>query len=289
MVKKFFSMSARFWMRSAEHQLLGLFPTIYKYKPYQKGSTTYVVTKPSPGELLTCSEGLAIPPEEFWLGYSKTPEFYIDSGKQDVETMQNIAKASGFSFNPGQKILDFGCGAGRMIRQFKNLADSCEIWGLDVDSDMVYWCKKYLEPPFHFAVTTSIPHLPFPDRYFNFIYAGSLFTHIDDLTDTWLLELRRVLAPEGRLYITIHDNHTMKLIDSGTRDTFFLTQKLKNSALYQQNKDNLTMLTIGRDPNSLVFYDRDFFCQKMSVMYDVLSVTEEAYSYQTAVLAKPRF
>jgi ubiquinone/menaquinone biosynthesis C-methylase UbiE len=48
-------------------------------------------------------------------------------------------------------------------------------------------------------VNTILPHLPFEDRSFDVVYAGSVFTHIDDLAQTWFLELRRVLHAGGML------------------------------------------------------------------------------------------
>jgi len=43
------------------------------------------------------------------------------------------------------------------------------------------WCQQRMSPLFKFATTTSFPHLPFEDGYFDFVYAGSVFTHITDL------------------------------------------------------------------------------------------------------------
>ena len=104
--------------------------------------------------------------------------------------MLEVVKLSGFSFAEGHRILDHGCGAGRMMRHLHDLAAVCEIWGTDIDSPRIQWAKEHLSPPFHFAVTTTIPHLPFEDRYFSFIYCGSLFTHIEDLGDAWLCEFK---------------------------------------------------------------------------------------------------
>ena len=55
----------------------------------------------------------------------------------------------------------------------------------------------------------------FSDSYFDLIFTGSAFTHIDDLAEAWLLELRRLLSEKGRVYITIHDRHTIALLDAG--------------------------------------------------------------------------
>ena len=121
-----------------------------------------------------------------------------------------------------------------MIRHLEDFAESSEIWGLDINAEQIFWCKQHLDPPFHFATTTTIPHLPFEDGYFDFVYAGSVFTHIDDLADSWLLELRRVLSRDGRLYVTIHDNRTIELLNTLYRD-LRLSRALRAS-IYKSGK-----------------------------------------------------
>ncbi|MGL5923450.1 class I SAM-dependent methyltransferase [Chroococcidiopsis sp.] len=282
MLKKL-PISLRFWLRSLEHKFAGFFTTLYKYKPYKKGVSSYVIPKSSLTDRQADSVELAVPPQEFWLGYGKTREEYLSSGAEDTQKMLELAKSSGLTLTAGDRVLDFGCGACRMTRHLQKYAQSCEIWGVDIDADMIYWCKEHLEPLFNFAVTTTIPHLPFEDRYFDLIYAGSLFTHVDDLTEAWLLELRRILSPKGRLYLTIHDNQTIKLLHTDFQN-IFLSKKLRASDLYNQTKNDMAVLTIGRDTGSQVFYDIDYFCKKLSKLYKIHSVTTEAYNYQTAVL-----
>jgi ubiquinone/menaquinone biosynthesis C-methylase UbiE len=93
------------------------------------------------------------------------------------------------------------------------------------------WANRHLRPPFRFVTPTTLPHLPFADGYFQMIYAGSVFTHIADLADAWLLELRRVLAPGGRAYLTFHDSHTRTLLNTTYADVP-LAQKAKRLALF---------------------------------------------------------
>lgn len=160
--------------------------------------------------------------------------------------------------------------------------------GVDISAEHIYWCKQHLSPPFNFATTTKIPHLPFADRSFQFIYCGSVFTHIDDLADAWLLELDRILAPEGRLYVTIHDSHTVELFERGRYDSAEIVRHIKSSEIYQQSKSSFGMFTAGRDADSLVFYDAGYFSKTLRPMFDVISITPEAYFYQTALLLKRR-
>jgi len=259
-----------------------------KYIPYKFPSDSFVIPKSRKLNCETCGSGLAIPPTELWFGMAATKEEYIASGEKHVSMMLELLRASGFSFSKGDRILDFGCGTGRMIRHLANVSESCEIWGTDVHAESIYWCNQHLNPPFHFATTTTIPHLPFGDSYFKLIYGGSIFTHIDDLAEAWLLELRRILSPDGRLYVTIHDNRSIELLEACRNEDFFLAELLKTNDLYIQSKSNLGMLAIGRDIHAQVFYDIDYFRKMLSSTYQVLSVTKEAYGYQTAVLVKPR-
>jgi SAM-dependent methyltransferase len=282
--------------------------SILKYAPEAYGHDSFAISKQQRYDNEGLHDDLNIPPRPFWIGYGnsapiypdKGKEWYINKGKRDVDRMLEIAITSDFSLAHGSCILEMGCAAGRMIRHLKPLSDRCEIWGVDVNAQLINWCKGNISPPFYFATTTTIPHLPFEDSYFKLIYTGSVFTHIDDLAEAWLLELRRILSPKGRLYLTIHDKHTIKLLEEGyfyDKTGYFadkndkeveLTQKLTSNPIYEREKDNFGMLVIGRDYNSQVFYDIDYFCNIVKPMYNVLSVTEGAYGHQTAVLVEKK-
>ena len=258
-----------------------------KYFPYKKSDDSFVIPKAPAVKYETCSQGLPIPPQELWSGYGETAEEYLSSGREHVQTMLSILHSSNFTLSKGNRILDFGCAAGRMMRELKNLSSLCEIWGTDINAEHIYWCKQLLSPPFHFVTTTTIPHLPFEDSYFDFVYAGSVFTHIDDLAEAWLLELRRILSQGGRLYITIHDNNTVQLLD-GKYKTNWLAIKMNNTPSYTQSKHSHSMLVINRDTGSQVFYDIGYFLKTLEPMFDILSVNQEAYGFQTALLLKKK-
>jgi SAM-dependent methyltransferase len=100
-------------------------------------------------------------------------------------------------------VLDFGCGAGRVIRHLLPLAPECELWGSDIDPRCIEWVERHLSPPASFVVNGEVPPLPFPDGKFDLIYAISVFTHISTHWPAWLLELDRVLTPGGRAIVTI--------------------------------------------------------------------------------------
>jgi ubiquinone/menaquinone biosynthesis C-methylase UbiE len=271
----------------AKFQALFIQPTILPYFvtffPYKRTSYAYVLRK-TPSRKLESGADLPTPPENLWLGYGRTIEEWLASGKRHVDKMREILAASGYNFEPGGRVLELGCAGARMLRWLGDVADRCEIWGTDISAEHVYWCKQNLSPPFHFYITTTAPHLPFADNYFDLIYAGSVFTHIDDLADAWLLELRRVLKPGGRAYITIHDQDTIRVLSTEPHD---LSKTLFCRRDFFDNND-YDMFTIGRFMRSQVFYDIDYFKRTLDPFFECVSVTPEAYGFQTAVVLKKR-
>jgi SAM-dependent methyltransferase len=99
----------------------------------------------------------------------------------------------------GKRVLDFGCGAGRTLRHFLDEAAEAEFWGCDIHAPSIEWVNAKLNPPVRAFVNSELPPLPRPDHSFDLIYAFSVFTHIADAWSAWLLELHRLLAPDGFL------------------------------------------------------------------------------------------
>jgi ubiquinone/menaquinone biosynthesis C-methylase UbiE len=256
-------------------------PEFVTYLPYQAHSHCYVLPQKVSNVSETCTLGLPIPAPQLWGGFGKKDR-YLFHGKRDIDTILSKLKESGRSLENGSRIVDLGCSAGRMIRWLKGLAATCEIWGLDISAEHIIWCKQNLSPPFHFATTTTLPHLPFEDAYFDLMYALSVFTHIDDLADAWLLELHRILKPNALAYITIHDENTVGLLERGEYD---LKKTLHSHRAYEDYiKSDYGMFTVGRGISSQVFYETGYFRRMVEPMFKVLSITKEAHFYQTGVL-----
>src|SRR5207248_6839940 len=102
----------------------------------------------------------------------------------------------------GKRVLDFGCGTGRVLRHFLADFSSSDYWGCDIHEDSVLWCQAHLPAPCF--VSPKDPPLPFEDGHFDLIYAIAVFTHISINWAEWLVELHRLLAPGGLLVATFH-------------------------------------------------------------------------------------
>jgi SAM-dependent methyltransferase len=102
----------------------------------------------------------------------------------------------------GRRALDFGCGAGRVLRHFAAEAESAEFWGCDIDAPSIEWLLGHVCPPFHAFKVGELPGLPQEAEYFDVAWAMSVFTHLTESWAGWLLELHRVLKPDGYLIAT---------------------------------------------------------------------------------------
>ncbi|MFM8527386.1 MAG: methyltransferase domain-containing protein [bacterium] len=154
---------------------------------------------------------IALPPLEFMWGVGssgETPEETIE-GYLEVGTAsrRDVERALGPDWDwTGRRLLDFGCGAGRMLRQVLDWAEVGEVHGCDLDRPMVEWARGHLCPPIAGVELNGFdPPLPYPDDHFDVVTAFSVFTHLGVNWSNWLLEVRRVLKPGGVLIASILD------------------------------------------------------------------------------------
>ena len=126
-----------------------------KFFPYEARSRSYIVPK-SQGGNNGVGTNLPIPPRWLWW-YAKTPGEYLAKGRRWVERMREILETIGFQIKPEQRILDFGCGSGIMLRRFPDIAETGEAWGVDIFGEATVWLQQHLSPPFKFVTNTSFP------------------------------------------------------------------------------------------------------------------------------------
>ena len=100
----------------------------------------------------------------------------------------------------GKRVLDFGCGVGRVLRHFLPETERAEFYGCDLDTPSVEWLQQNFSPPYTIFESGEKAGLPQEDGFFDLIYAFSVYTHFTDNWAEWLLEHHRVLADGGILY-----------------------------------------------------------------------------------------
>lgn len=111
------------------------------------------------------------------------------------------------------RLFDFGCASGRVLRHFAvHDRRAAELLGSDIDRVNVDWARSYLPPAATVFQNTVVPPLPLPQDSIDFLWACSVFTHVDEFEEAWLLELRRILRPGGRAFLSVHRERTWSMI-----------------------------------------------------------------------------
>ena len=108
------------------------------------------------------------------------------------------------SIEPGDLLLDFGCGSGYMTVEMAKLAQ--KTYGIDiVDYVETIRIPEILKDRLEF-IKTSGTKLPFQGNFFNKILASEVLPMIPDPTQ-FLIEMKRVLKPGGLLVIVNGGGH----------------------------------------------------------------------------------
>jgi ubiquinone/menaquinone biosynthesis C-methylase UbiE len=109
------------------------------------------------------------------------------------------------NIQPGDKVLDVGCGTGSLTLTAKSYAGpSGKVYGIDAAPEMIDVAKKKasragLEVVFDVGL---IEKLAFPDATFDVVISRLAIHHLpDDLKHVGFMEILRVLKPGGHLLI----------------------------------------------------------------------------------------
>lgn len=229
-----------------------------------------------------------VPPPELMQYASKEATQYLRSGTRDAQTVMKLLQNGGYRAESGRRFLEFGCANARVLRHFQPWAEAGEGWGVDINSAPIHWCQQNLSPPFHFAVSTTAPHLFFEDRYFDFVFCMSVFTHIDDLMMSWLLELRRIIQSGGYLVATFHDEKTCEYIDSHPgRPLAKSVAKFPQFRVFRESE--MQMISLGRDWHSQVFYKRAYLQRTLGRYFELVDIAEKTMGgHQSMYLLRKR-
>ena len=120
-----------------------------------------------------------------------------------------------------RRVLEWGCGPARIIRHLPNLLPAeTQLFGSDYNPESVAWCAANF-PTISFVQNELAPPLPFERRYFDVIYAVSVFTHLSiHQQKAWAIELRQLLADDGVLIFTTNGERAAHLLLAEERARF---------------------------------------------------------------------
>jgi SAM-dependent methyltransferase len=155
------------------------------------------------------------PPEKRWCGPEfKDDAYFLRSAEGEAERLR------GMGCGPASRVLDVGCGYGRLAIGLVRLFGDLAYLGLDVHRGSIDWCRRHLErahPAYRFAwmnlenerynpgggAIGEAFRLPVESGSIDLAYLYSVASHLPEAhLRVYLAELARVLAPGGRVFLT---------------------------------------------------------------------------------------
>ena len=162
-----------------------------------------------------------LPPEFFiYETYRLNYKWYYEDGKNTAEEIVTLlSKYYNFS-KPNKRILDWGCGPGRVVRHFPSLLPSTEIYGTDYNENYIKWCSENLNG-IHFSVNKIDPPITFAGSFFDAIIGLSIFTHLSEKNHfAWIDELHRIIKFGGGVLITTQGEAYRQRLAPGEKEIF---------------------------------------------------------------------
>lgn len=244
--------------------------------------------------LMNTREGCKAPPDELRHWYNLGDENgYLATGKSQADLYRHIYAEQIGAFVRGDHIVEIGCSAGRIIRWFEPEAQSgVNVWGFDIDSAAIMWAQTYLSPNLRFVTNTTAAHLPLRDGAASLVYGNSLFTHIGELSDLWLMEIARILNDErGLAILTFNDDAGIEM--ARKKDPSFgrhLTTKRAYEQTQQLQREGVTFgkLIFNSTPwQQSVWYNRQFLLERLKLVFDVVDIIDGFSGQQTGYVLRP--
>jgi SAM-dependent methyltransferase len=186
------------------------------YRGYERVRAAQLPHGPEPAS----EDGLPVPPPHLIMRVAGTPDagWFLESGRLAATSIREALETAGTRLERASSILDFGCGCGRVLRNWATV--DAAVAGSDLSGAAIEWCRENL-PFARFATNTLLPPLEFENDSFDLAYALSVLTHLPEAMQLdWIDELARVTRDGGHAIITTHGERYLERLDPEERERF---------------------------------------------------------------------
>lgn len=119
-----------------------------------------------------------------------------------IRVILRYAGDNGIVFDDTSKCVDFGSGWGRYTRFMLKYIHPDNLYGLEVNAQMVEHCRKSFGMA-NFLRVDSFPPCDLRDNLIDMVFGYSVFSHLSpDCADAWINEFARIVRPGGLVLMT---------------------------------------------------------------------------------------
>ncbi len=155
-----------------------------------------------------------LPPGKYRMGgkHFKNDDAFVRTAVRDVKRLERLA-----DLNEGSRLLDWGCGAGRLavgVREHFASGRIEEYHGVDVQPDLIGWARENLTAPGYRFTCVDVANERYnpaglpqrtlatdPDSV-DVFYAYSVFSHMNDEdTAAYLKLIGQALSAQGKAFV----------------------------------------------------------------------------------------
>jgi SAM-dependent methyltransferase len=163
---------------------------------------------------------LALPPEAVQIQFvGKAGDEALVEGQTLARAFKDLYRQYVGPFTPSTRVLEYGCGWGRIIRFFLKDVAAENLYGIDCNEGAIDFCRES-NPWSRFELNDPMPPTDLPAEHFDLVYSYSVFTHLrEDVHSAWLDELGRLVKPGGLLVLTVRPRHFLAYLATLTAES----------------------------------------------------------------------
>lgn len=134
------------------------------------------------------------------------------------EDVKQSCRSLGLVLGPTTRILDFGCGWGRISRFFFRDTRPEHVVGIDVDEEFVAICRRIMSGG-TYQVVRPLPPTDLGAESLDLVVGYSVFSHLaEHAADAWMKEFARLLKPGGVIVVNTRPRSFLEYCQSFARD-----------------------------------------------------------------------